>query len=77
MIANVASNSTGFDWNSEFLELMTKLEKSGEDKELVYQKLAHLANNFLDVAKTYGKIIINEASLPDSQKTIKPASLGG
>lgn len=68
----------GIDWTAEFLDLMIKLEKYSElNLELTYQQLARLANNFLDVAKSYGKIIINEASLPDSQKTIKPIKVGG
>lgn len=76
-LSKTEGDATGIDWNTEFLELMTKLEKSVEDVASVYHQLARLANNFLDVAKTYGKIIINESSIPNHLKTIKPTLMGG
>ncbi len=51
--------------------------ESGSADFADYNKLANLANNFLEVAKSYGKIIISEVSLPVEKKTIKPANIGG
>ena len=36
-----------------------------------------LSMDFLGVAETYGKVIIAELSIPDSEKSIKPINIGG
>lgn len=64
------------DWTKDFLEIMEKIESNRADF-LDYTKLSHLANNFLEVAKSYGKIIISEEALPPEKKTIKPTNIGG
>ena len=63
---------TGKDWNKEFQEL--------ESMEFVNQKydfLSQLAQDFVQTATAYAKIIISELCMHDAQKTIKPASVGG
>ena len=42
-----------------------------------YQQLSALYRDFCYAAKTYGRIIISEKFLPDSDKTIKPVGAGG
>jgi hypothetical protein len=64
------------DWTRHFLEIMEKIESNRADF-VDYNKLSNLANNFLEVAKSYGKIIISEEALPPEKKTIKPTNIGG
>lgn len=40
-------------------------------------QLLHLAQDFLYSCVTYGRIILSELALPDSQKTIRPSDVGG
>eukprot|EP01125_Pyxidicula_operculata_P017771 TRINITY_DN626_c0_g1_i2.p1 TRINITY_DN626_c0_g1~~TRINITY_DN626_c0_g1_i2.p1 ORF type:complete len:1906 (-),score=451.08 TRINITY_DN626_c0_g1_i2:60-5777(-) len=68
------TNTTGarINWAGHFQELLSmpdNLEK--------FKSLANLAKDFTSVAQAYGKIIISECFLPDSEKTLKPVSLGG
>jgi hypothetical protein len=78
------------DWTKEFVDIMDRLEGVHEDEGFNpspysarenyedYANLANLASNFLEVAKSYGKIIISEVALPVAEKTIKPCSdIGG
>lgn len=61
---------TVINWNVEFQNII-KIEDSVEK----FTKLSALANNFVFMAETYGKIIISELFLPN--KSIKPVSIGG
>ena len=61
-----------FNWNSEFQEAVDLPE--GKEK---WEKLAHLARDFVYCSKTYGKIIISEYYLPEEEKTIKSCDAGG
>eukprot|EP01124_Arcella_intermedia_P008888 TRINITY_DN15696_c0_g1_i1.p1 TRINITY_DN15696_c0_g1~~TRINITY_DN15696_c0_g1_i1.p1 ORF type:complete len:1232 (+),score=311.07 TRINITY_DN15696_c0_g1_i1:15-3710(+) len=54
-------------WNFRFQNL---LEES--DSVQKWEKIARLARDFIEVSSTYGKIIISEAHLPDSKKTVRP-----
>jgi len=60
-------------WNEEFQHLMDN-KKDDLDK---YRRLRHLAQDFVFTAETYGKLIISERHVPNSQKTIRPCELGG
>lgn len=59
-------------WNTQFQRIMTM-----NDRVVKYERLRHLAHDFVYAAQTYGKIIISERYLPDNKKTIKPMSFGG
>jgi hypothetical protein len=60
------------DWNADFQQLL-----SMPDSESKFRKLFHLAHDFVYCSSTYAKIIISELLLPDDEKTIKPAEVGG
>ena len=59
-------------WNTEFQIAVDMPE--GKEK---WEKLAHLARDFVYCSKTYGKIIISEYYLPEEEKTIKSCDAGG
>lgn len=59
-------------WNTQFQEALDMDE--GKTK---WEKLAHLARDFVYCSKTYGKIIISEYYLPEEEKTIKSIDAGG
>ena len=59
-------------WNTQFQEALDMDE--GKTK---WEKLAHLARDFVYCSKTYGKIIISEYYLPEDEKTIKSIDAGG
>eukprot|EP01119_Soliformovum_irregulare_P020731 TRINITY_DN6771_c0_g1_i1.p1 TRINITY_DN6771_c0_g1~~TRINITY_DN6771_c0_g1_i1.p1 ORF type:complete len:1301 (+),score=414.07 TRINITY_DN6771_c0_g1_i1:81-3983(+) len=64
------------DWNDEFQTINDGLaEASEQEKMLKYEELSHLAQDFVYVAKTYGRIIILERYSPI--KTIHPVPIGG
>jgi Clustered mitochondria/Translation initiation factor eIF3 subunit 135 len=60
------------DWNAEFQELLDLPD--GWSK---YLRLRNLESDFVYAAEAYGRIIIAENVLPDSQKSIRPVSVGG
>ncbi len=78
----VLLSSHHFDWNLEYQPIIQALRKtttetSTDEKLGIYQKLSYLYSNFVHTATNYGKIIIGEVYLPDEQKTIPPAPVGG
>lgn len=62
------------NWNADFQSIISELSTAEEEEEKLrlYNRLSHLAHDFVYVAKTYGKIIIMERCLPHEAKTIKP-----
>eukprot|EP01122_Echinamoeba_exundans_P007904 TRINITY_DN2521_c0_g1_i1.p1 TRINITY_DN2521_c0_g1~~TRINITY_DN2521_c0_g1_i1.p1 ORF type:complete len:1209 (+),score=237.81 TRINITY_DN2521_c0_g1_i1:47-3628(+) len=60
------------NWNREFQDLLAR-----PDSEEKYSSLSRLANEFVFVAQTYGKVIISELSVPAEEKTVRPVSIGG
>jgi len=64
------------DWNERFQRVLEMGESTLAAANLKYKLLARLSVDFVEIAKTYGKVIISEHLLPDSKKTIKPLSLG-
>lgn len=69
------------DWNKDYVVLIERLRNfknstSYQEKIEVYSKISTLYSNFIHSAQTYGKVIIEEAYLPDNQKTIPPISAG-
>lgn len=57
------------NWNLEFQALLTR-----PDSEEKYAALSRLANEFVFVAETYGKVIISELSVPPDEKTVRVRS---
>ncbi len=53
------------------------METPSKIKITVYSSIAELYSKFVFTAKTYGKIIISEVYLPDSETSIKPINVGG
>lgn len=69
------------DWNGRFQEAMgyvAKLStlKNINERSAVLLKMSHVAEDFLQCAKTYARIIISEVVLPEYMKTIKPIPIG-
>jgi hypothetical protein len=54
------------NWNREFQDLLVR-----PDSEEKYSALSRLANEFVFVAQTYGKVIISELSVPAEEKTVR------
>jgi tetratricopeptide (TPR) repeat protein len=72
------------DWNRRFQAVIEQFRTLGSDRNAdpwlqltSNNELLHIAQDFLYSARSYGKIIISEAFLPDSEKTIRPVKLGG
>ena len=59
-------------WNDRFQAIF-----DAPESESKYDALHRLSVDFLGVAETYGKVIISELSLPDSEKSIPPINIGG
>lgn len=59
-------------WNDRFQVIY-----DAPESESKYDALHRLSVDFLGVAETYGKVIISELSLPDSEKSIPPINIGG
>lgn len=74
---NEAGQSTKQDWNDRFQSILEMSEDSGEEVFIKYKAMAKLSRDFVQLAKMYGRIIISEHRLPDSEKTIKPTDIGG
>src|SRR4029079_2029352 len=63
------------DWNAEYQEI---LEKGLTNLQLpALKRLCSLANDFVNCAETYAKVIVNELNVADECKTIKPSNVGG
>lgn len=61
---------------------MLRIRKFNSNTALTVQTAAHraliqLAQDFIYASSTYGRIIISELYLPESEKTIRPIPLGG
>mmetsp|Transcript_3506 Transcript_3506/g.5211 ORF Transcript_3506/g.5211 Transcript_3506/m.5211 type:complete len:164 (-) Transcript_3506:744-1235(-) len=68
-------------WNLKFQQTIDRLSASANaplrEKIIANVELLHLAQDFIGAAKTYGRIIISEVYLNESEKTIKPVNVGG
>lgn len=76
------SQNCEFDWNDKFQKAMDEIQNltpnsSILQQEKAYHQLANLSTDFIYTVKTYARIIISEAYLPDDQKIIKPVDVGG
>src|SRR3990167_11307817 len=74
--------SNDFDWNLKFqqaIDLITNLHPNSNRNEQIkaYLELERLSTYFIYTVKTYARIIISEVYLPNSEKIIKPVSIGG
>ena len=65
------------DWNRRFQDALADIRSLAPntrqtERKTVYTRLAHLSEDFVYTAETYGKIIISEVFLPPHCKTIPP-----
>eukprot|EP01126_Amoeba_proteus_P011640 TRINITY_DN1473_c0_g1_i18.p1 TRINITY_DN1473_c0_g1~~TRINITY_DN1473_c0_g1_i18.p1 ORF type:complete len:812 (+),score=196.67 TRINITY_DN1473_c0_g1_i18:740-3175(+) len=65
------------NWNERFQSCIQRLRElhinvTDQERTRLYAELVHLERDFLYCSETYGKIIISEYYLPNSEKTIKP-----
>jgi Clustered mitochondria len=69
------------DWNERFQQAITELKGLGRhagERIRIYGGLSSLAQDFVESAERYGKIIISEVYSPDDvMKTIHPTEVGG
>ncbi len=77
---------TNKNWNVEFQDLRDGIDDNTFlDQEKTFSSLSALSQDFVNAAKTYGKIIISElygnltltVAVPVAYKTIKPVAIGG
>ena len=57
---------------------MEELEESETDSQStieIYADIAKLAQDFIQCATTYGKIIISEVGVPYEEKSVKPVEM--
>lgn len=59
------------DWNKRFQKALDLPEETEEDCYQKWQKLTAVNRDFVATAVTYGKTIISEYFLPDSDKSIQ------
>ncbi len=72
----LAQHAQRFDWNAAFqsnvealqVALSRRSKRSTTSEVECYKRLANLAHDFAYMAQLYGKIIICERHLPDSEK---------
>ncbi len=65
------------DWNAMFQETLDLPETSEAQVLHKYERLSSLAHDFVETAQRIGTLIISEAHLPASSKTLLPVNIGG
>lgn len=70
------------NWNEGFQALTKRIrsftpQTTASEQIEAYSDLISLTEDFLKAVESYGRIIISEAHLPVSERTVKPTSLGG
>jgi len=65
------------EWNAMFQAILAMPKETEQQQLERFEKLSALAADFQHTAKMCGKIIISEKNLPDKERTIKEASVGG
>ena len=70
-----AANRT--EWNDRFQRILDLAETSPDEKLFKYQSLQNVAQDFRYSAELVARLIVNELSLPDPLKTVKPAAQFG
>jgi hypothetical protein len=65
------------NWNEEFQRIFDEYCNSENPPESLLIALNKFSQEFMTRATQIGKIIVEEVSLPNDQKTIKPKSFGG
>jgi hypothetical protein len=79
VLPSILTSDEKLDWTLRFVSASQALRRE-EPYPFVSRtilKLAALERDFLQTAKLYAKIIIDEKFLPVTKKTIKPANMGG
>ena len=65
------------DWNAMFQETLDLPETNEAQVLHKYERLSSLAHDFVETAQRIGTLIISEAHLPVSAKTLLPVNIGG
>lgn len=82
-LTNPLTTQHSINWNFRFQTCIKRLRAVQDSSETLRAReeanidLLHLAQDFVDAATAYGKIIISEHFLPNEKKTIQPQSLPG
>jgi hypothetical protein len=82
-LTNPLTTQHSINWNYRFQNCIRRLRAVQDSSETLRAReeanidLLHLAQDFVDAATSYGKIIISEHFLPHEKKTIQPQSLPG
>lgn len=64
-------------WNHRFQSLLERAENSPEAQFAKYQALARLSIDFVEAAKTYGRVVVSEMFLAPHLRTIPTIGIGG
>eukprot|EP01114_Cavostelium_apophysatum_P016039 TRINITY_DN4498_c0_g1_i2.p1 TRINITY_DN4498_c0_g1~~TRINITY_DN4498_c0_g1_i2.p1 ORF type:complete len:936 (+),score=227.54 TRINITY_DN4498_c0_g1_i2:85-2892(+) len=75
---DIVENFSGkIDWNEEFQILLENPVTTPEQLDEQKAQIRELSRKFLEESLPIVKVIVEERSLPESKKTIKPAAVGG
>lgn len=64
-------------WNNRFQTILESAERTQNEAFEKYHALARVAVDFVEAAKTYGRVIISELFLPPDQRSIHCTNVGG
>jgi tetratricopeptide (TPR) repeat protein len=62
------------DFNERYQSLIDRMKLEDEQQHRSYDQILGIGEDFLESSKRYGRIIIDEAYLDESEKTIKPVA---
>lgn len=65
------------DWNAEYQGTLERMKSAASDQLACMVQLRDLAEDFVETAERYGRIIVSERHVSNELKTVKPAALGG
>jgi hypothetical protein len=74
-LADLKAEST--EWNAQFQAALELEETSAAAATAKFARLTQLSNDFVQLCKKYGQLIISELAEDLSRKTILPRGLGG
>ena len=72
-----AFSPSNTSWNAKFQAALDLPEKTPEELLIKNRVLTQLSEDFTFMAELYGKVIICEKFLPNHEKSIPPAAMGG
>ncbi len=62
-------------WNEQFQIALDLPERTADETVAKYRELSSLSADFISIGANYGRTIISEYRLPDSEKTLRPWSV--